>query len=350
MSHTEAFIENPESAIIDLTLAQKSAVVTLGGAATATGMAKYRMLITKWLKRSVRIIMSSLTNPETWKKPSSWIYLTIFLRLAYVFMNHNGLNPFKKNIEGHHVFLTGAGGGLGKLLALRMGKLGAKLSLSDISLEHVNKARDFIVNEGIPAENVHTFVCDCSSLESVKAAANEARRVFGDVHILVNNAGIVTGKKLQNASVAEINRTFKVNTTSHLWTIREFLPAMKANKKGHIVTIASMAGIVGVAGMTDYSASKFGAVAIDEAVRLELRKSGDHAYVKTTCICPYFINTGMFEGAKKAFPMYILDQDYVADRIMWGFRQEEALVMIPWRGNVIHLMRLLPTSIGDWLA
>jgi all-trans-retinol dehydrogenase (NAD+) len=123
-----------------------------------------------------------------------------------------------------------------------------------------------------------------------------------------------------DVSVAEIDRTFKVNTVSHLWTIREFLPAMKANKRGHIITIASMAGICGVAGLSDYCASKFGAVAIDSAVRLELRKSGDHAGVKTTCICPYFINTGMFDGAKAAFPMYILDQENVANRIMAAFR------------------------------
>ena len=81
---------------------------------------------------------------------------------------------------------------------------------------------------------------------------------------------------------------------------------MIAKKKGHIVSIASLAGLVGLPGLSDYCASKFGAVAIDEAIRLELKKNGNYGYVKTTCICPYFINTGMFDGAKSAFPMYIL--------------------------------------------
>ena len=81
---------------------------------------------------------------------------------------------------------------------------------------------------------------------------------------------------------------------------------MIAKKKGHIVSIASLAGLVGLPGLSDYCASKFGAVAIDEAIRLELKKNGHYGYVKTTCICPYFINTGMFDGAKSAFPMYIL--------------------------------------------
>lgn len=134
--------------------------------------------------------------------------------------------------------------------------------------------------------------------------------------LLINNAGIVSGVKTLELNEAMIEKTMQVNTISHLHTIKEFLPAMIANKKGHIVSIASMAGLVGLTGLTDYCASKFGAVAIDEAIRQELRKNGHSSYVKTTCICPYFINTGMFDGAKRAFPMYILDPHEVTDRII----------------------------------
>ncbi len=64
--------------------------------------------------------------------------------------------------------------------------------------------------------------------------------------------------------------------------------------KGHIVTIASAAGIVGVNGLADYCASKFGAVGFNESLRMELKSL--NSKVKTTCICPYYINTGMFQG------------------------------------------------------
>ena len=138
-----------------------------------------------------------------------------------------------------------------------------------------------------------------------------------------------------------------VNTISHLHTIRDILPDMIANKKGHIVSIASMAGHAGIPGLPDYCASKSGAVAIDESLRLELKKNGHYSYIKTTCICPYFINTGMFDGAKSAFPMYILSPDEAVNRIINGIRQEEAMVMIPYRGNIIFLVKLLPTSITD---
>lgn len=90
--------------------------------------------------------------------------------------------------------------------------------------------------------------------------------------ILINNAGIVSGKTTLELSDAMIEKTIQVNTISHLHTIREFLPGMIAGKRGHIVTIASMAGLVSTPGLSDYCASKYGAVAIDEAVRLELSK------------------------------------------------------------------------------
>jgi all-trans-retinol dehydrogenase (NAD+) len=111
---------------------------------------------------------------------------------------------------------------------------------------------------------------------------------------LINNAGVVSGLNILELSDNMINKTFQINAISHLHTIKEFLPDMIAQKRGHIVTIASMAGLNGVPGLSDYCASKFGAVAIDETVRLELQSKGLDKYVKTTCICPYFINTGMF--------------------------------------------------------
>ena len=115
--------------------------------------------------------------------------------------------------------------------------------------------------------------------------------------MLINNAGIVSGKTTLELTEPMVKKTFDVNTISHLWTIKEFLPEMIAKKKGHIVSIASLAGLVSMPRLGDYCASKFGAVAIDEAVRLELKKNGHYGYIKTTCICPYFINTGMFDGA-----------------------------------------------------
>mmetsp|Transcript_51471 Transcript_51471/g.71428 ORF Transcript_51471/g.71428 Transcript_51471/m.71428 type:complete len:81 (+) Transcript_51471:563-805(+) len=71
---------------------------------------------------------------------------------------------------------------------------------------------------------------------------------------------------------------------------------MLEKKSGHIVSIASVAGHIGVRGLVDYCASKFGAVGFDESLRMELNNLNSN--VHTTCICPFFINTGMFDGVK----------------------------------------------------
>ncbi len=134
---------------------------------------------------------------------------------------------------------------------------------------------------------------------------------------MINNAGIVNGKKLlANEDYKMIEKTIAVNTTSHHYTVKEFLPEMMRKNEGHIVSIASMAGHFGVNGLVDYCASKFGAVGFNESLRLELRSS--RSKVKTTCICPFYINTGMFDGVKSKFPILlpILEESYAARRIV----------------------------------
>lgn len=156
-----------------------------------------------------------------------------------------------------------------------------------------------------------------SSVESVKLAAEAAKEKFGEVNLLINNAGIVSGKKLLDNTEKMIEKTIAVNCTSHHYTVREFLPDMLHKNKGHIVTIASAAGWNGVNGLVDYCASKFGAVGFDESLRLELKAL--NSKVKTTCICPFFIDTGMFDGVKSPF-VPILKEDYAVNRILNAIR------------------------------
>ena len=89
------------------------------------------ILLAKFMKKVAEIVV----NPDTWKKKKSWIIALIFLRCAYVLLNEYGMNPFKKSLKGDHVFLTGAGSGIGQGMAIKLGKMGCKLSLSDINLD-----------------------------------------------------------------------------------------------------------------------------------------------------------------------------------------------------------------------
>ena len=85
-------------------------------------------------------------------------------------------------------------------------------------------------------------------------------------------------------------------------TVKAFLPAMVARNSGHIVSIASSAGLFGVTGLADYCASKFAAVGFDESLRFELEAMGKTG-VHTTVVCPYYINTGMFDGVQTRYQL-----------------------------------------------
>ena len=194
--------------------------------------------------------------------------------------------------------------------------------------------------------NITHVKCDVSDLNSVKESARIAKEKFGPVTILINNAGIVSGKSILELSDFMMKKTLEVNTLSHLYTIREFLPDMIALNKGHVVSIASIAGVVGLPKGSDYSASKFGAFAIDECLRLEMKKNNYN--IQTTCICPYYINTGMFDGVKSNFFMPILDQHWVVWRIITAIRQNEPVVLMPWHSNIYFIGRgIMPTWLGD---
>ena len=168
------------------------------------------------LQNSFRTIIRWLAEPKNWRKKRTYALLIVTLRVLYVFMNEKGLNPFKKSLSSDHVFLTGAGSGIGRLMAVRLGKLGCKLSLSDINSAGLEETKDLCVKLGVPAGNICTFVCDVSKSADIKNGANTARSAHGNVTVLINNAGIVSGKTTMELSEAMITKTLRVNTISHL--------------------------------------------------------------------------------------------------------------------------------------
>lgn len=246
-------------------------------------------------------------------------------------------------IAGRRVLITGAASGLGLLMARKMAAGGARVILWDVNAAGLEVARRELEAAG---RTLESDVCNLSSREAIEAAA---ARVLtgGPVDILVNNAGVVTGKSLLDATAAEIERTFDVNVLALFWTTRAFLPAMLARDSGHVVTIASAAGIVGTAKMTDYSASKHAAVGFDESLRLELRRR--QSRVVTTVVCPFYINTGMFAGVRTRFPalLPILDADRVTDQIVSAIRRNRRRLILPSVIRVTWIGRLLPVAAFD---
>lgn len=169
------------------------------------------------------------------------------------------------------------------------------------------------------------------------------------VHVLINNAGIVQGKSFLDMNEALVHKSMIINLECHFWFIREFLPDMLKKDEGQIVSVASMAGVSGQPDMTDYCASKFGAVGLMESLRVELRKRG--ANIKCTTITPYYINTGLFDGVRCS-PIYpLLEQDATVERMINGILQDEEMISIPWSMGFLNklLGSILPPHVMDYV-
>lgn len=197
------------------------------------------------------------------------------------------------DFRNRKVLITGAASGIGRLLALRIAARGGRLILWDPDAAHLAAVADEIAAAG---GQIAAYARNLAERASIEAAAARTLAEHGAVDVLINDAGIVDGKRMLEATDEEVERTFAVHTLAHFRTVRAFLPGMLAQGAGHIVTIASASGIAAVPRLADYSAGKAAAVAFDESLRLELKHDG--APVRTTVVCPFYIATGMFEGVR----------------------------------------------------
>src|SRR5262245_26279482 len=192
-------------------------------------------------------------------------------------------------IAGRHVLITGGASGIGRLMALEAARLRGRVSVWDINAENLDKVVAELNQRG--HEPARGFICDVARRERVYAVGEETRAAGGPVDVLINNAGVVSGRSLLDIPDEKIEATFAVNTLSLFWVTKAVLPDMLHRGTGHVVTIASASGRIGVAKLSDYAASKWAAVGFDESLRVELRKSAPG--VRTTVVCPFYIDTGM---------------------------------------------------------
>jgi all-trans-retinol dehydrogenase (NAD+) len=245
------------------------------------------------------------------------------------------------DLSKNHVLVTGAASGLGRRIALGCARRGATLVLWDLHREGLDAVAREVEALGTKAEGVVVDVSDR------KAVYDASRRTSRPVDVLVNNAGVVSGKSLLEIPDEKIEASFRVNALALFWTTKAFLPGMIERGHGHLVTIASAAGLIGVARLSDYCATKWAAVGLDESLRVELKKKAPA--IRTTVVCPFYIATGMFEGVKSRFPFLlpILDEETAAERILRAVEKNKARLSMPFLVKTLPLLRLLPVSWFD---
>lgn len=255
-----------------------------------------------------------------------------------------------KTVADKIVLVTGAAMGLGKLFALRaVQEQAAAVVLWDLNESALKDTAAELEAEG---GTVHTYVVDVSSQDAVTKAAALVRTEVGEVHVLVNNAGIVRGNGYfwENA-LRDVEQTMLINAIAPMYVAHEFLPAMVASdQECRVINLASSAGLNAVPRLAVYAGSKWAAVGWSDSVRLELEQAG-HTHVRVTTVCPTYINTGMFDGAKGIFLTPMLEQQQVVDGAWDEMLKGGPFLIIPWTSRLNKVLSgVLPVRLRDmWL-
>jgi len=253
-----------------------------------------------------------------------------------------------KTVEGKIVLITGAAMGMGRMFAERaVAERAATVVLWDVNETALKETAAELEAAG---GTVHTYAVDVSSREAIEQAAERVRSEVGDPHVLFNNAGIVRGNAYfwESDSARDTEPTMRVNALAPMFVAREFLPGMIASgEECRMVNIASSAGFVGNPRMAAYAGSKWAAVGWSDSVRLDLASAG-HKHVAVTTVCPYYVKTGMFEGAKSGLLVPLLEPEYVVKQVWKHMRKGSPFVVLPKTVLINETLKgVLPVPVRD---
>jgi NAD(P)-dependent dehydrogenase (short-subunit alcohol dehydrogenase family) len=197
-----------------------------------------------------------------------------------------------REVEGKVAFITGGDSGIGLGIARAFADAGMKLVITYRTKSHLDEAMKLLAGA---AERVHAINLDVTDRAAMERAAAETIQVFGKVHVLVNNAGVAVIGGLSRASYEDWDWAMSVNAGGVFNGVRSFLPRIQAQGEGgQIVSVSSLAGLLGHAPAGVYTASKFAVVGMMEALRAELADSN----IGVTVFCPGIVNTNIGSSAR----------------------------------------------------
>ena len=256
-----------------------------------------------------------------------------------------------KSVAGKNVLVTGAAMGMGRLFAERaVAEHARSVVLWDVNEAALNET---LATMETGSSAVSGYIVDLGDPEQVRVTAEAVLADLGEIHVLINNAGVVRGNKFfwETDSVRDTKLTIDVNTLAPMYVAREFLPTMVASaQECRLVNLASAAGFTPNPRMAAYAGSKWAVIGWSDSVRLELKQAGiDH--VKVTTVCPYYVNTGMFDGAKSAPLLPILEPTDVVEESWQGMCSGSSFVIMPRTVVLSEVLKgLVPIGVRDFIA
>lgn len=247
-------------------------------------------------------------------------------------------------INNHNVLITGGASGIGKIMGRIALEKGAKcVIIWDINEKNIATT----VEEFSQIGKVKGYRVDVGNIEAIRNAYATVTKECGDIDILINNAGIITGNKtFDQVDISEIDRTMLINAIAPMYVAREILPDMLRRGVGHICNITSAGGMLGNPRMAVYGASKWAAIGWSDSVRIELQEQ--KSPVRVTTVTPYYINTGMFNGVKSPI-IPILNPENTAKKIIRAVEKNRIFRGIPFGLHFIRFWQfILPIPVFDF--
>lgn len=193
-----------------------------------------------------------------------------------------------KEFKDKNAFITGCASGIGRSFTLLLAKRGMNLFITDIDMEGLEKVKAEVKKSKV---KVFASKCDVSKYEDFERAAKEFYDKLGEVDLLINNAGIAIGGRIDDIILDDFKKVIDVNLWSIVHSIKAFLPRMLKRGSGHIVNVASGAGIFGSPEPLPYIASKFGVVGLSETFYARLKNLG----INVSVIVPAIIQTNIWK-------------------------------------------------------
>ena len=238
-----------------------------------------------------------------------------------------------KNLKGKNAVITGSASGIGKATALEMAREGMNVVIADINEAGIQETVTQAKNLGVKAVAKKT---DVSSKEQVKDLVDFAIKEFGGIDIMMNNAGVGVISEMRDLGLEDDwEWIVGINFWGTVYGCHYVLPHMIQRGSGHIVNVASAAGIFTTPGGAPYCATKFAVVGMSEVLRSEVARLG----IGVTCVCPAFVKTSIAEGTRTSG---LKEMDLSKAYNYWGQMPEKTAVKI-LKGVKKNKRLLLPT-------
>ena len=205
-------------------------------------------------------------------------------------------------LEGKVALVTGGGRGIGRAIALKLAAYGAAVAVNYCgSKEKAEEVADLILKNGGKAK---VYACNVADFQASKEMTEQVIKDFGGLDILVNNAGITRDNLLMKMSEEEFDMVLNTNLKGTFHTMRHVSRYMLKQRKGKIINISSVSGILGNAGQANYCAAKAGVIGITKSVAREMASRG----ITVNAIAPGFIRTEMTDVLKDDIKKALMEQ------------------------------------------